>query len=333
MNCIKRIFLPAAMIILLTNCLNASTRVAVFPFRGVGVGAGLIDAADVIFRGVLEEEGEYLPLEARELFGSTGCNSRKCAERLARREGIPMVITGELTRLGNKIIVRVRLMDVDSSGVEYSDEATASREDDLDIVLKRLGVGLSRGRKIEKTGQVGMITEQETKEGKRRGSFSSKGLRGGVLFPMDESLGDASQLLGVDFTYQSDTPAFFLAGRTGLRWGDNGYNIAILETKIGKYLGRGDFSPFISGGLGIDYFKGEGEFVRRDNGREIIYSGSDSATGLVLMVGAGFSMFRTYDFQFQLDIDYFFFANQLDPDGDGTGTHPRGISITFCIKR
>jgi len=120
---------------------------------------------------------------------------------------------------------------------------------------------------------------------------------------------------------------YFLSGRSGLKWGDNkAFNLTILETKIGRYLSRGDFSPFISGGIGIQYSKAKIEVENQPG----IYSAS--STGLSVCGGVGLAAFRTYDFQFQIDVDYFIFFAKMEKDGNPGKEYPQGIIFTFCIK-
>ncbi|MCK4236998.1 MAG: hypothetical protein KAX38_07745, partial [Candidatus Krumholzibacteria bacterium] len=179
--------------------------------------------------------------------------------------------------------------------------------------------------------EVGMITEQEFEEVRRRESYFSKGLRVGYLWPFS-SMGGAERLLVLDFAYQYDTRDFFLSGRSGLRWGgdldeDHGraVDVVLLDAKIGRYFNGGDFSPFVSAGIGIHWVKAE-ERIEVERGR--FEENEDSGTGLALIAGGGFTAFKTYNFQFQLDIDYFIILEKLD-----VGGYPKGIIFTFCIRK
>jgi hypothetical protein len=139
-------------------------------------------------------------------------------------------------------------------------------------------------------------------------------------------------MIALDFAYQYDTPDFFLSGRTGIRWGgdineDGGeaFDFAILEAKIGKYLSRSDFAPFISAGIGIHWASAEERLPVQGGG---FADFEDSGTGLMATGGIGFTAFRTYNFQFQIDVDFFMIFEKLT-----VGEYPQGVLFTFCIKR
>lgn len=316
----------------LSGSLFAAEKLLLFRFRSVGVDEGLVDAVQVLLHGALEREGVYAPIDAYEIFGNVACYDLSCAIPMAREIDMEHALTGSLTRLGYKIIVQVNRVDVAAGEVGFSTEGVALSEDDLDIVLKRLAKSVSMGKGMDETAEVGLITEQETDEARRRESYGSKGLRAGFLWPTGESLGGVDRMIAIDFVYQYDTPDFFLAGRSGIRWGgdldeDGGSarDLAILDAKIGKYLGRGDFTPFLSGGIGVHWVKAT-ERILETGGRVI--EREDSATGLMLMVGVGMTAFRTYNFQFQIDIDYVIILEKLD-----VGNNPQGILVTFCVKQ
>ncbi|MBN1885275.1 MAG: hypothetical protein JW876_07130 [Candidatus Krumholzibacteriota bacterium] len=307
----------------------AAERALLLRPRGVGVGEDLIDAATLLFHGALEREGVFLPVSADEIFGPVVCWEADCAASLAADGGFSWAIAGSMTRLGGKIIVRTILVAADGEGVASTAEGTAATEEDLDVVVARLAKSLSTGRSMERTAEVGMITEREYEEPRRRGSYKSRSFRVGYLWPTGDSMGGANRLLAIDFGYQYDTGDWFLSGRSGVRWGgdleDDGgeaTDIALFDAKIGRFLSRSDFSPFVNAGLGLHWVR---EKARVAEGAGIV-DRSDSGTGIAIVAGAGFTAFRTYDFSFQIDVDAFVVFEELE-----TGGHPAGILFTFCV--
>jgi len=156
--------LLATLIVLLIapGFVSAADDVLLFQFKGIGVDYDLVEAVTSIFHGALAEEGVYQPVFAAEILGDVDCHDVSCAVELAREAGIGKAVTGNVTRLGNKIIVRVQLIDADKEKIEYSDDGVSQTEEDLDVVLSRLAKSLSTGRKMEDTAEVGLITEKET---------------------------------------------------------------------------------------------------------------------------------------------------------------------------
>ncbi len=330
----KRILAVLFLIVAFAGSGAAKEQVLVFRFRGVGVDEGLVDAVSVIFNGALDAEGVYISVNPFKVLGDVECHDFSCAVSLTREAGLDKAVTGSLTRLGGKIIVNASLVDARSEEVIVTVDGVAQTEEDLDIVLKRVAKGLTTGRKIDDTAEVGLITENEYMPQRRRESFAAKGFRVGFMWPVSGSMGGVDRLTAIDFVYQYDTSDYFLAGRSGLRWGgdldDEGYSatdFAILETKLGKYMSRSDFSPFISAGVGIHWLKVREKI--EEGGFDLEYD--DSGTGLCLLAGCGFAAFRTYDFQFQLDIDYFIIIEKLGVHSEGD--YPHGVIFTFCIKK
>ncbi|UCG52706.1 MAG: hypothetical protein JSW58_03925 [Candidatus Latescibacterota bacterium] len=318
----------------ITGVVDAAEKPLMFRFKSVGVEEDLVDATMMLFKGSLEEEGKYRPVSADDVMGYVECYESTCAAEIGWEAGYEKAIIGSLTRLGYKIIVRVQLVDTRDGTVLYSEDGVSESEEDLDTVLARLAKGVTTGSKFEGTAEVGMITEKEALEDRRRESYSSKGLRVGFIWPIDNSFGNKiDRLTALDFAYQHDLPDFFLAGRSGIRWGDGGVDICFLDAKIGRYLSRGDFTPFVNGGVGVHYIRGK-ETVQSDD-VTASYSWDDGAYGLVLLGGAGFTAFRTYDFQFQIDVDYFIMLDKInDEKVEGSDARrPQGILFTFCIRK
>lgn len=329
------------IIVLLTCAFGAADafeKPILFPFKSVGVDEQLIEASMTLFRGALEEEGKYQPVSAGDVLQGVECYEPSCAARYGRMEGYQEAIIGSITRLGYKLIVRVQLIDSENGDVLFSEQGVSESEEDLDTVLARLAKSLSTGKKFEETAEVGMITDRETLEEKRRESYASKGLRAGFIWPVDNSFGNlVDRLIVIDFAYQYDLPDFFLMGRSGLRWGDGALDVCFLDAKIGRYLSRSDFTPFINGGIGVHYIRGKGLVSREyhDGGYYSEETWEDGTYGLLLLGGMGFTAFRTYDFQFQIDVDYFIMLDKINKDetGGSEAMRPQGVLFTFCIRK
>ncbi|MCD6378987.1 hypothetical protein J7M07_00900 [bacterium] len=324
----RKTILLISILFLFSGMLQASEKALLFRFKGTGVDEELIDAVNQIFGSDLSQQGKYTTISAVSVVGNVECNSLPCAVDYAEESGFPKAIIGNLTRLGRKLILNVQLIDVETEEIMLGVDAVSETEEDLDIVLKRLAKSITSGKGMDKTTEVGLVTESEARPERKRSSFTSKGLRAGFMWPSAYSFGkETERLTVIDFVVQHDMRDYFLSGRSGLKWGDNSaFNLTILETKIGRYLSRGDFSPFISGGMGIQYNRARIEIENKPGTYRA------SGTGLSLSGGVGLAAFRTYDFQFQIDVDYFIVLTKLESDGASGGEYPQGIIFTFCIK-
>ncbi|MCK4539366.1 MAG: hypothetical protein KAV42_11270 [Candidatus Krumholzibacteria bacterium] len=331
----KRTLLIIIMISVVALDLAAADRVVVFRFRGTGVGEELVDAVGIIFKNALASEGRYLGVNYFELLGDVECFESDCAMTLARKAGERYAITGHLTRLGYKIIVGIQLVDAEEGKILATEDGAADAEEDLDIVLKRLVRSISTGKTMEETAELGLLTENESRSDRRRQSFGANGFRVGFMWPMADSMGKVGRLMVFDFVYQYDTRDFFLAGKSGFRFGGgldwNGLDamdFAILDVKLGRYFSRNDFSPFVSAGIGVHWMK----LTQNSMDEEVLFDREDSGSGLSLTVGTGFAAFRTYDFQFQLDLDYFIIFEHIGLE-ESSSSYPSGVILTFCIKK
>ncbi|MBD3180241.1 MAG: hypothetical protein GF417_12060 [Candidatus Latescibacteria bacterium] len=324
----KKFFLIILLIMFLTaGSSSASENVLLFRFRSTGVDEQLLDAVDQVFGDALTASGVYSPVRAYEVVGNVQCYTPLCASGFAEDAGYRKALIGSLTRFGNKIIVNISLVEAGSSEVLHTAEGSSKTVEDLDIVLKRMARSISSGKTVEDTAEVGMITERDMEAGRRRSSFTTKGLRAGFLLPVGDSYGIAERLTSVDFVVQHDMLDYFLSGKTGVKWSSGAWGFTWLHTRIGRYFSRGDFSPFISAGLGLESLKIEYEEL--ENGRRSEYS--DSKTGFILSAGGGIALFRTYDFQFQLDLDYYIVLEKMEILGEEK-EFPQGVMLTFCLK-
>ncbi len=327
----RKIAVFLVLFILVSVPLSASERVLVFRFRGTGVDEDLLDAVAALFDQALDGEGRYQAVPAFEVIGDVECREADCAAVRAREAGYGKAIIGSLTRLGSKVIVGVKLVDAAKRDVIQATEGAALSEEDLDVVLKRIAIAISKGKTIDATAEVGLITESEYTDVRKRDSFSTGGLRAGFMWPLAGSYGGVDRMTAIDLVFQHDTKDYFLAGKSGLNWGgdferdgSSAFGLTLFEAKIGRYLSRNDFSPFVSAGLGISWTRIR---MAGPEGEE-----TDRGSGLSLSVGTGFAAFRTFDFQFQLGLDYIIILEKLGTKY-GEMENPQGIFFTFCIRR
>jgi len=324
----KRFFLIIMIMIIGTSVSAVSAeKVLLFRFRSTGVDEQLLDAVDQVFADALSGYGVYSPVRAYEVVGNVQCHTPACASGYAGDAGYDKTLIGSLTRFGDKIIVNTSLVDSETGEVIHRAEGSSETVEDLDIVVKRLAKSISTGKTVSESAEVGMITEKESSPERRRSSFTTKGIRAGFLWTLDNSFGKPDRMPAIDFVVQHDMPDYFLSGKFGIKWGSGSWAFTWLHTKVGRYFGRGDFSPFISAGLGLESVNTEYEIEDAGFTREK----SDKKTGFTISAGTGFALFKTYDYQFQLDLDYYMVLEKMAV-GDGEEEYPRGILLTFCLK-
>lgn len=304
-------------------------KVVVFDAQPIGVDEATVLATSQLLRNDLATTGKFSVIDEGEISRFLGeapqCYDSQCASEIGQQLGLDKAVIGSLSRLGEKIIVELRLVDVASGNVEFSDRMASGTVEDLDTVIKRLANGIASGKPSEKTVEIEAVTEAETREPRRRKNFFTVGPKVGYLFPSGDSWGEADKLLCLNWITWYETPTFFVESQVGGRWQVNKDDGAIdvpIDFSFFFIPVKSDFAPYLGGGVGIHWVSAKrGDVGLKDRPDKLI-----TKDGLALNVGGGLMSFRTYDFRFVIDLRYtVIFAELGDQD-----THS-GISLTFGI--
>jgi len=338
MGSMKQIFilitLMAISLLLLTigrALAEETVRLAVFDLEPIGIDPATVQATGQLLRNDLAGTGRFSVVDQGEmqriLGGDMRCYDSRCAAENGRRLGAGKALVGSLSRLGEKIIVELRLVDTATGGVEYSDRMASAAVEDLDTVIQRMAKSVASGKPVEGTAEVGLIVQEEAKEPLRRQNFFTVGGKIGYLFPTGDSWGQADRLLCLDWVTRYETNDFFVESLVGYRSQvnkDNGAFDVPIEFSIFYVPSRSDFSPYFGGGLGIHWiaapkWRENEDHIDDEDGRW-------HNNGLALNFGGGLMGFRTYDFRIVVDLRYSIVMADL---GD-QDTH-QGIMLTFGI--
>lgn len=306
-------------------------RLAVFDLQPIGVDPATVQATGQLLRNDLAGTGRFSVVEEGEmqrvLGQGTMCYDSRCAAESGRRLGAHKALVGSLSRLGEKIIVELRLVDVASAQVEYSDRMASTTVEDLDAVIQRMAKSVASGKPVEGTAEVGLIVQEEAREPLRRQNFFTVGGKIGYLFPTGDSWGQADRLLCLDWVTRYETNDFFVESLVGYRYQlneDNGAFDVPIEFSIFYVPSRSDFSPYFGGGLGIHWIGARRWDENGDHGNDDDERWTNN--GLALNLGGGLMGFRTYDFRIIVDLRY----SLVMADLGGQDTH-QGIMLTFGI--
>ena len=301
-------------VLLLFAAVGFGENLLVLPFQETN-SDGLAPTVQSLFKTALTSEGFDVKL------GDAVCTDLTCAVQEGKTEGTDLVLYGSLNRLGHKIIVAVFLVDVQTRQQVHSDELAALYEDDLDVVVKRLAVGIKKRKAASATATKDLVTEKETIEPRRRKSYYTVGGRIGYMFPFG-GYGDDSRLFCYEGIGLYEMEHYIVEAKAGLHLGEHSAEVPIdFSLLYTPYLG--DFSPYIAGGLGVHLITIS---TRVDSGEYYHYEDNEG-DGFALNVGGGLMAFQTYDFRLNLDVRYTIaFPNH------GLGTH-HGVAITLGITR
>jgi TolB-like protein len=119
-------------------------RVAVMDFQAKGVSNSLAKNISEVIRNELITYNEFIVVERTQVdkilkeigFQQSGCTDVSCAVKIGQMLSANKILIGNLMKVGKKIIITGRLVDVEKGiGVSAANQS-ASSEDDLDDAVK-----------------------------------------------------------------------------------------------------------------------------------------------------------------------------------------------------
>ncbi len=297
-----------------------SARVGVLHLKPVDETAATADIVADLLASELSNYGHQV-LNPDAMDAAVGeklkCHEVTCAADAGFKAKVERVIFGSVSRLGEKHIVQLSVVNVAAQNVIWTGSLSAKTTEDLDMVAKRLAKAITEGKKPEEAVEVGMVTEEEEKEPMRRRAFFVTGPRFGTLLPLG-GYGGSGTLIYIGWTAWYEIPNMAveatwdigfsgdLTDTTGGKATENIFDISVLY-----FFNKGDFSPFVKGGAGISAL---GLYDEQGDAY-----GTGAAVGFGVDVGGGIVMFRTYDFRLVLEGTYH--LNFVDVEGFDSPHH------------
>jgi hypothetical protein len=328
------LFLPARLL--------ASTgeqgKTLVLPLRTVGIN----DTTAIVVRDLLAGELETRGLSVVNLralgtlppSGPGACDDVDCAGRLAGEYQAAQVVYGSLSKLGGKVLVRVRTLRAGESAPYYADQFSAVGEEDLDVVMRRVAEGISTGRPNSDRATVESITGAEALTPRRRLVRSGPGVRAGFLYPRGESYAGKERLTHFRVVWKMEAKDFLVETSTILGWNATGNAVdwTLLDLFGARIFGLGDMATYAGGGVGLHRVSLERE-VPAENPYNPAYPYMDykeqTATAFTADVGGGLLLLRTYNFHFVVDLRYHVVFDGFT-NLNGKGAH--GVILSFGIN-
>lgn len=287
------------------------TRLAVTPFATLGVDPASAQTAYALLRQELAKSEELVLLPEApisEALQDRTCFETECAVALGRTLSADRVLLCSLNRLGEKVIVQYLLVDVAGAKNLLSDNTTSSTIEDLETVMKRIARCVQTLRPFEESGHVGLITQRETFEPRRKSARKYMGLSFGYLYPQngyDEADRHFAADLRTGYEMSQFTVGSQLAVQHGFAW--NIYGSYLLTDT--------DVCPYVGGALGFHWVSHESpSHWVYDGNQQYPYYEEDKreGDGFELRLHTGARFFRTYNFQVLLNLDYAISFNDFD---------------------
>lgn len=304
----RSLLAPLFLMIFLGTPLSAQVgppkSLAVLPFSAIGIDSVYVQSSESILRLELQKQGAIRLISLAKMAAITGnqiCSEIPCALDIGERLSADRAAVVKLVGLGDKIIVQYMLLDVPRRKTVLLDQLTAASVEDLDMVMKRLAVSIAREIPADQAAEVGLITEQETLEPRRRSGRKFVGVSFGYLFPQNG--------------YDNEDRVFAMEFRSGVEIKDYAVGMQLAVRKgfamnvFGSYLmTKTDVCPYLGGAFGFhwvshhDYYYysySEDSYQKKSDGFELTANG-----GLLLL--------RTYNTQIIINLAYTYTLNDYD---------------------
>ncbi|MDY0081574.1 MAG: hypothetical protein RBR74_00195 [Ignavibacteriaceae bacterium] len=290
-------------LVLLAASLNAQEtqirKIALLPLTSIDVDYGSMQTSESILRMELSNN-ENISLISRNkiisVMSDEICEDADCAIEIGEKLEVPEVLICKLNRLGEKIIVQYQLIDVKSGKTILSDRATSVSLEDLDAVMKRVAISVSRLSPFDANQEVGNIVKQESIETLRRKARYNFGVGFGYLFPTEgyDEDHEKSFTINAYFDYEiQDVAAGMMLGAR------NGFAINL----YGNYLfSKTDICPYVGASLGFHWVAHESMFSTNNKDED----------GIELGFKGGVRLFHTYNFQIFLQGEYIMTFNDYN---------------------
>jgi len=299
-------------------------KMAICPFHSIGVDDISVRSAESILIMEMGRSGEVdlVPMEqVLQVPGAVDCADTGCAAEIGRILNAGQVILCTLSRLGEKIIVQYSIVDVQAGKAVFEDLISATAVEDLDTVMKRVAASVVRNESIKETAEVGLITEMETQEPKRRSARRINGFSFGYLFPK-KGYADSDRVFAMDF-------------RTGAEFEDYAYGMQLFIRKgfgvnvFASYLiSRGDFCPYLNGALGfhwVSHNEYQDRYYYNESGYyQTVEQEPKKGDGFEIGADFGLRLFHTYNIQILVNLGYSFSFNDFKD---------QGILLTFGLLK
>jgi TolB-like protein len=315
----KALFAIILLSLSLPQIVCAQERLAVLPLKGISVEGSTLETVRMLLLSDIRQlqkydvvpESEILPL-----LGDGSCSETACAVAIAKQVQASKVVFGSLNRLGEKIIFHFELVDVASGATLLSDDMNALRVEELDQVTKRVAASIVWQTPVERTAEIGLVTEQETLEPNRRKANASWGIAFGYLYP-ENGYDEEQDVFVWDFRSFYEMKNFALDALLGVRKGF-ALNVGFLYVPSPK-----DFSPFVGAGVGFHAVSHD-IIYDYDYEYHYDYQTEEPNDGFEILVKGGLLAFRTYDFRVVATLEYSLAFNDFDD---------RAVVLTIGVMR
>jgi len=283
-------------------------KIVLLPIISNGIDPVSVQTAESILRMDLSNQNNLIVItetKTLDALGEEQCTDEECAKLIGEKLEAERVLLSKLNPLGEKIIVQYILVETSTGKNLLSEQTTALSLEDLEPVMNRVAISVSKLAPFNANQEVGNITEKESLESLRRASRFNFGVGFGYLFPQEG--------------YDSDKKSFTLNGYFDYEIQDYAVGLMLGARKgfainlYGNYLfTKTDLCPYLGGALGFHWVANHENHYIIDPYYDSYNSTEKESDGVELGFEAGIRIFHTYNVQFFIKCEYIMTFNDYD---------------------
>lgn len=280
-------------------------KIALLPLTSNGIDLAAVRTSESILRMELESEKNINLISEKKTLTAIRdgfCDEAECAREIAEKLEASEVLICKLNQLGEKIIVQYQLINVETGKNILSDRATSVSIEDLDAVMKRVALSVSRLTPFDSNKEVGNIVQKESMESLRQAARYNFGVGFGYLFP-EHGYDSNKKSFTINAYFDYEMPNYAVGLMLGAR---KGFAINL----YGNYLfSKTDFCPYLGGALGFHWVSDHKNSWVIDPYQSIEDKEED---GIEIGLQAGIRLFHTYNFQLFIQGEYIMTFNDYN---------------------
>lgn len=286
----------------------AAEKVYLPNFELTNVHADYRAAATKLFQRYAEKDGRYEMVTPTENDSLSRSPSKENVQKTALSKNCPKFILGDMTRIGETVVVTVSLYDAEDGKLVWSDAMKAKTPDDLDPILERMGKNIGTKQEASDSDDIYSVTQKETEKLKKKKTnrYFGFGIIGFLQIPDPGPQFEP----GLDFFWLYDSRNLFLQLDGSFDYyNDDPTSFWDFQFGISAYypFSNGSTTPFIGGGVSYGFSYASYELP----GDYYSTSETDDNFGIILRAGGGIFFNRTSNVILQIRAEYLFSTYKL----------------------
>ena len=316
-----------SMVVLLVLCAaaTAQTKILLYDFEARGVDVSVIKTNTQVMRDALNATYKYIVVDPAP---GTFCYNVLAAADSAKKYGAGQALIGNIMTIGGKQWLTYQLVDATSSTVLLADKLELPPIDEFPTMSDRIAASIVERKPYSETVEPEKMTSAEVNPQFKhpRKPYAGVFLTAGYMFEMrqrpfavinDTTYYMSTNLVNLNLAVSFETQQMLTMLQLGLLRGIHSEQDLSFDVLSNYVMGKGDFAPFVGGGIGITRFSWEG---------------GNNNDGLNLSAGVGVLALRTYYFRILAAA----YANYTFASNDWAGVHGTknvpGVRVMFGVS-